>query len=68
MLVQSGGSEILLGQHHTFVERARAAGVNISHEISEGMVHVFHAFAGLPATRAAYRSIASFVRAHVGAR
>lgn len=64
LLVQSGGSEILLGQHLTLVERARAAGVEVSHEIADGMVHVFHAFAGHPAARSAYRSIANFVQRH----
>jgi acetyl esterase/lipase len=45
----------------TFVERARMAGVDVRHEITEGMVHVFHAFTFLPAGREAYRSIARFV-------
>ncbi|MET0283544.1 MAG: alpha/beta hydrolase [Polyangiales bacterium] len=62
MLVQSGGSEILLGQNVALVERARAAGVQVHHEISEGMVHVFHVYTGFPASRAAFESLARFVR------
>jgi acetyl esterase/lipase len=60
MLVQTGGGEIFLDQNVAFVERARAAGVAVTHEVSDGMVHVFQAF-GFQPSAAALRSIANFV-------
>lgn len=62
LLVQTGGGEIFLDQNLAFVERARAAGVPVSHEVSDGMVHVFQAFAGFPAASQAIASIAAFVK------
>jgi acetyl esterase/lipase len=62
LLVQTGGGEIFLDQNLAFVARARAAGVPVSHEVSDGMVHVFQAFAGFPAASQALASIAAFVK------
>lgn len=67
LLVQSGSAELFFAENELFVERARAAGVPVVHEIEHGMVHVFQLFAGfLPECRPALRSIGGFVREHAG--
>jgi acetyl esterase/lipase len=64
LLVTSGGAELMLDQHRRFVARARAAGVEVKHEVEPGMLHAFPCFAGiLPQGRAALASIGAFVRA-----
>jgi acetyl esterase/lipase len=63
LLVQSGDAEILFAQNQRLVERARAAGVLVQHEIEPGMIHVFQGFASVsPQGRAAIVSIGRFVR------
>lgn len=65
LLVQTGEREIFYSENHTFVERARAAGVTVTHEVSPGMVHVFQTLAFLNAHgSAAVRSIGTFIRGH----
>lgn len=66
ILVQSGGAEILLDQNRHLVELARAAGGEVLHEISEGMVHVFQFIGPFPAARRAVRSIGAFVASGLG--
>jgi acetyl esterase/lipase len=68
LLVQSGDAEILFSENQLFVERARAAGVRVTHEIEPGMVHVFQGFAAIsPQGQMAIRSIGRFVRSFVDA-
>jgi len=63
LLVQSGDAEILFAENQRLVERARAAGVLVQHEIEPGMIHVFQGFASVsPQGRAAIVSIGRFVR------
>ncbi|HEX5661663.1 MAG TPA: alpha/beta hydrolase [Polyangiales bacterium] len=63
LLVQSGEWELLNEQHHRFVARARAAGVDVQLEQAPGMLHAYTCFAGVvPAGRAALASIGQFVR------
>jgi monoterpene epsilon-lactone hydrolase len=65
LLVQTGSWELLHEQNERLVARARAAGVDVKHEIEPGMLHAFTCFAGvLPQGRAALASIGEFVRAH----
>lgn len=65
LLVQSGSAELFLAENEQFVARARAAGVAVTHEIEDGMVHVFQLFAGFfPEPRPAIESLGRFVRAH----
>ncbi len=65
LLVQTGEREVFYSENITFVERARAAGVNVTHEVSPGMVHVFQTLAFLNAhAHSAIRSIGTFVRSH----
>ncbi len=66
MLVHAGTEEILFDDARRLVERARAAGVDASLGVFEGMWHVFHAFPGLPESRAALREIGAFIRRHTG--
>jgi len=63
LLVQSGDAEILFSENQRLVERARAAGVEVEHEIEPGMIHVFQCFAAVsPQGKAAIVSIGRFVR------
>jgi acetyl esterase/lipase len=69
LLVQSGDAEILFSENQLLVERARAAGVDVTHEIEPGMVHVFQGFAAVsPQGRMAIHSIGRFVRSFADAR
>ena len=68
LLVQSGDAEILFSENQRLVERARAAGIDVTHEIEPGMVHVFQGFAAVcPQGLVAIASIGAFVRSLGGA-
>ena len=47
LLVQVGSAEVLLDDATRFASRARDAGVDVTLEVWEDMIHVWHAFAGL---------------------
>lgn len=65
LLVQTGEREVFYSENITFVERARAAGVTVTHEVSPGMIHVFQTLAFLNArSHAALHSLGTFVRSH----
>jgi acetyl esterase/lipase len=67
MLLQVGGDEVLLDDSRTFAERARAAGVDATLEVYEGMWHVFQFTAPeVPEAEAAIHNIAAFIRAQLG--
>jgi epsilon-lactone hydrolase len=66
MLVHVGSDEILRDDGCRLVERARAAGVEASVGVFEGLWHVFHAFPGFPESRDALREIGGFIRRHTG--
>ncbi|MDX2201780.1 MAG: hypothetical protein NW223_03450 [Hyphomicrobiaceae bacterium] len=58
----------MLDDTRAFAERARAAGVDVSAEIHEGMIHVFQMFADeLAAARASIEAGGAFIRRHVAA-
>lgn len=67
MLLQVGGNEILLDDSRLLAERARAAGVDATCKIYDGMWHV-HQFAApeVPEAQAALNDIAAFIRAQFG--
>jgi epsilon-lactone hydrolase len=68
LLVHTGGAELFFDQNVDFVARARAAGVDVTHEVTPGMVHVFHMFAAVtPVARKAIRSVGKFVSEHTHA-
>jgi acetyl esterase/lipase len=65
LLIQTGGAELFLSENERLAEAARAAGVDVTHEIEPGMVHVYPAFATfIPECGKAIDSIGAFVRAH----
>ncbi len=47
MLIQTGGAEIFLSENEQLFERARAAGVDVEHQVEPAMIHVYQAFADL---------------------
>jgi len=67
MLIHVGTAEVLLDDSTRLAERARAAGVDVSLEPWEDMIHVWHYFASmLPEGRQAIERIGEFVRRHTG--
>jgi acetyl esterase/lipase len=67
LLVHVGGSEVLLDDSRRIARRARDAGVDVSLEEWDDMIHVWHAFAPiLPEATAAIEKIGAFARARVG--
>jgi acetyl esterase/lipase len=68
LLIQVGSSEILLDDATRFAERAKAAGVEVTLEPWEDMVHVFQAFPMLAESGQAIKKIGDFVRARTSSR
>jgi acetyl esterase/lipase len=67
ILLQVGGDEILLDDSRIFAERARAAGVDATLQVFDGMWHVFQFNApDVPEAQAAMNDIAAFIRAQFG--
>ena len=67
LLLQVGGDEVLLDDSRIFAERARAAGVDATLRVFDGMWHVFQAHAPeVPEAQAAMNDIAAFIRAQFG--
>jgi monoterpene epsilon-lactone hydrolase len=62
MLIQVGSREVLLGDSKKIAEKAKESGCNISLEIWDDMVHVFHGYAPfLPEANEALEAIGSFI-------
>ncbi len=65
LLVQVGDAEVLLDDSRSLVAAARAAGVEVSLEVWDDMIHVFQGFASaFPEGREALRRVGSFIREH----
>ncbi|HEX4335402.1 MAG TPA: alpha/beta hydrolase [Polyangiaceae bacterium] len=65
LLIQTGSAELFLSENELLAKRAREAGVEVTHEIEPGMIHVFQALATfVPEVDVAIQRIGSFVRAH----
>ncbi len=63
LLIQAGGAETLLDDSRTLAERALTAGVEVELEVTEGAIHVFHAFAPMvPGSTEAIQRIGAFVQ------
>ncbi|MBN1262715.1 MAG: alpha/beta hydrolase [Anaerolineae bacterium] len=60
LLIQVGTAEILLDDARRCADKARAAGVDVTLAVWEGMCHVFQMFAFLPETKEALGQIAAF--------
>ncbi|HET9063772.1 MAG TPA: alpha/beta hydrolase, partial [Candidatus Binatia bacterium] len=66
ILIHVGTAETLLDDSTRFAERALAAGVDVSLEVWEEMIHVWHAFAPLlPEADRAIAGIGAYLRARV---
>ena len=66
ILIQAGSYEVLLDDSVRLAERAKAAGVDVTLEIYEGMIHVFQNFADiLPDSRQAIDNISKFIRKYL---
>ncbi len=66
MLIQVGTAETLLDDAVRLAERARAAGVEVTLEPWEDMIHVWQAFAAmLPEGQQAIERIGAFIRQHI---
>jgi len=67
LLIHVGTAETLLDDATRFAARARAAGIDVTLEAWDDMVHVWHAFAFLlPEARAANTAIGAFLRERLG--
>ena len=64
LLIQVGDRETVLDDSVMFADKARTAGVDVSLEIWDGMIHVFQMF-GLTEARQAIASIAGFLSRHL---
>jgi acetyl esterase/lipase len=65
LLVHIGGAELFHDEDRAFVTRARAAGVDVTEHVADGMIHVWHLFAALfPESRLAIAAIGAYVRDH----
>lgn len=65
MLVQVGDAEVLLDDSRSLVAAARTAGVEVSLEVWDEMIHVFQGFASVfPEGREAVRRVGAFIREH----
>ncbi|ODN88482.1 esterase [Cryptococcus wingfieldii CBS 7118] len=62
MLIQSGDSEVLRDEIILVAHKATLAGVSVTHELYEDMVHVFQMFSFLPATEKAIYNVGKWVR------
>jgi monoterpene epsilon-lactone hydrolase len=64
LLIQVGDRETVLDDSVMFADLARAAGVDVTLEVWDGMIHVFQMFE-LPEARQAIASIAGFLNQHL---
>jgi acetyl esterase/lipase len=68
LLIQVGTRELLLDDSQRVAERARAAGVDVTLEVEEGLIHVWQFFGDeVPESKAAVERIGAFVRGRTGA-
>jgi acetyl esterase/lipase len=67
LLIQVGTAEHLLDDSTVFAERAEAAGVDVTLEKWEDMIHVFQFFPSLIESRQAIERIGEFVQRHTKA-
>lgn len=66
LLVLVGTAEILLDDSRTFADVASAAGVSVTLEVEEDLVHVWPFVDGIPESDAALERIGSWVRQRLG--
>ncbi|MFK7916008.1 MAG: alpha/beta hydrolase [Pseudomonadales bacterium] len=61
LLLQVGTREILLSDSTRFAEKAQAAGVEVTLEIEDGLIHVWQMLPGVPEAESAIQRIGSFI-------
>jgi monoterpene epsilon-lactone hydrolase len=67
LLIYVGGYETLLDDATRFAEKAKAAGVEVTLRVEEGMMHCFPLLAPLfPEATQAMHEICSYIRTHIG--
>lgn len=67
LLIQVGTSEALLDDSTRLAERAKSAGVDVTLELWDDMIHMWHCFAAmLPEGQQAIDRIGEFIREHTG--
>ncbi|MGH2686544.1 MAG: alpha/beta hydrolase [Actinomycetota bacterium] len=64
MLIHVGDAETLLDDARALAAEAEAAGVDVTLEVWDEMIHVWHAFEPLPESALAIERIGEFVRKH----
>ncbi len=67
LLLQVGTREILLSDSTRFAEKAQKAGVDVTLEVSEGLIHVWQMLPGVPEADDAVRRIGAFIGRHLSA-
>ncbi len=68
-MIQVGDRETVLDDSVIFADKARAAGIDVSLEVWDGMIHVFQMFgAELSEAHRAIASIAGFMNRHLRIR
>ncbi len=66
LLIHVGGREVLLDDAKSLTEKAEADGVDVTLEVHDEMVHVWHILTGLaPEGDDGVRRVAGFVRSHM---
>ncbi|MFX0167578.1 MAG: alpha/beta hydrolase [Candidatus Hodarchaeota archaeon] len=66
LLIQVGSAEIILDDSTRFAEMAKVAGVEVTLEVWEDMVHGFHLFAAItPEGQQAIEKIGEFIQKHL---
>ncbi len=69
ILIQVGDAEVLLDDSTRYAERAKAAGVDVTLEVFDEMIHVFQIFAAtLPEAQQAIDKIGAWVKQHIHAK
>ncbi len=64
LLLQAGTRDILFSDSTRFAGKAQSAGVNVTLEAEEGLIHVWHMFPGVPEADAAVDRVGQFVLNH----
>ncbi len=64
LLLQVGTREVLMSDSTRFADKARAAGVEVTLEVEEGLIHVWQMFAGVPEAESAIARIGAFIQRH----
>ena len=62
LLLQVGTREVLLSDSTRFAEKAQAAGVRVTLEVEDGLIHVWQMYPDLPESQSAINRIGAFIQ------